>query len=215
MGKIKDLSGQVFGRLTVLGFSHVERNLARWICRCECGKELIMRGASLRNGESKSCGCLRIDRTVEVLTTHGHTAGRRTPEYAVWSGMIGRCRNEKHISYPRYGGRGIDVCEEWLRFENFIRDMGPRPSDKHSIDRRDNSLGYSKENCFWATPLEQSRNKRSNRRIDTPLGPMLLCEAAEKSGIDVQCLMGRIARGWMVADLFKTPLVTRKKAKEV
>ena len=146
---------------------------------------------------------------------HGDaTVKNRAPEYKIWAGMLSRCTNPNHISFKRYGDRGIGVCAEWTSYENFIADMGYRPSPKHSLERRDNSIGYSKGNCFWATASEQARNRRSNKVIDTPFGPMLLCEAAEISGIAYQCLNHRIKRGWKAADLFKKPRVMNKRQKE-
>lgn len=143
---------------------------------------------------------------------HGDSGKNRAPEYKIWAGMLSRCNNPNHISFKRYGERGIGVCEEWKDYTNFIRDMGYRPSSKHSLERRDNSKGYSKENCFWATLIEQGRNKRNNRYIETPLGKMLLCEAAEVSGIGIHTLIGRVDRGWDAKDMFKEPKFTWNKS---
>lgn len=214
MGKVKDLSGRKFGRLTAIAMSHIDDG-ARWLCQCECGKQCVIRGYALTGGVTNSCGCLRLERSNLALKTHGDASHKnRAPEYKIWAGMLARCTNPNHISFKRYGERGITVCEEWTSYENFIRDMGHRPSQGHSLERRDNYLGYSKGNCFWATASEQARNRRGNKVIDTPLGPMLLCEAAEISGIAVQCIKHRIKRGWKASDLFNKPRVTNKRQRE-
>jgi hypothetical protein len=119
----------------------------------------------LRFGVSKSCGCLQRESVVRKNTVHGHNRkGERTPEYGTWAAMIQRCRDPAAENWPRYGGRGISVCDRWLRFENFYDDMGTKPSPQHSIDRIDNNAGYFKENCRWATSSEQRVNQRPRQR---------------------------------------------------
>lgn len=198
--RIKDLSGRVFERLTVLGFAGLDsRFKATWLCRCECGIEKAVGGNTLTQGRTRSCGCLQRE-SVSALSKTNEWTG--TPERAAWVNMLSRCENPAHPSFENYGGRGISVSLDWHSFENFIRDMGYRPSDKHSIDRIENDLGYSKENCRWATRAVQNRNHRRNRWIETPLGRMLLCDAAEKSGVDAVTLRSRLRRGWPPERLF-------------
>lgn len=158
-----DLTNQQFGRLTVL-HRHPERkdNRTQWVCQCNCEEHnvVVVLVGSLRSGATQSCGCLQKERVVEANTTHGL---HETLEYRAWAAMKDRCYNEKNEHYRSYGGRGIMVCDEWKEnFEAFYRDVGPRPSIQHSIDRRDNDLGYSKENCHWVTQVEQTRNRRTN-----------------------------------------------------
>lgn len=164
MRKKIDLVGQKFGRLTVLREEkpHVStsgKNIHMWLCVCECdGKEVILRGDSLRHGRTKSCGCLRIQKCKERKASHGMVG---QPEYKVWSNMKSRCYNSNTANYPNYGGRGIKVCERWLEsFENFYEDMGERPSKNHSIERLDVNGGYSLENCIWIENEKQTRNQR-------------------------------------------------------
>ena len=155
MSRIKDIQGQVFGKLTVLRFHSVKNHKALWECKCECGTKTISRGDHLRNGRSRSCGCLG-----GCPITHGcHRRGLKSPAYKSWANMMQRCTNTNHAWYSYYGGRGITVCDEWRDFKNFLRDMGERPEGL-TLDRIDNNKGYYKSNCRWATISEQNGNKR-------------------------------------------------------
>lgn len=153
------LVGQRFGRLVVLerkGTDIFEKAL--WECKCDCGNLTTTTTSLLKSGKTKSCGCLVFENG-KYLKTHGMS---RSSEYSIWRGMLDRCYNEKSVAYHRYGGRGITVCDEWrTSFEAFYRDMGPRPSVNHSIDRQRNNEGYKPNNCHWATSLEQSNNRET------------------------------------------------------
>lgn len=132
---------------------------------------------------------------------------RNTPEYRAWASMISRCHNERHASYPRYGGRGISVCDAWrASFEQFFSDVGPRPTPAHQIDRIDNDGGYRPENCRWATASENSRN-RSNTHMIAFLGFNLpLAEWCERTGIPYQTLRKRLEAGWSAEEALLTPI---------
>jgi hypothetical protein len=167
---MEDMAGRVFGRLTVLNFSHVAKKRSYWRCVCGCvaGTVRIVRTDHLKSGNTKSCGCLQREMTGGIHRTHGRY---ETPEYHAWESMKQRCYNKRHASYSDYGGRGITMCDRWLEsFENFFSDMGKKPSAHHSIDRRDNDGNYDPSNCRWATDSEQRRNKRPVQKPACPSG---------------------------------------------
>lgn len=153
--------GNRYNRLIVIG--EVEKKSRRRYlkCVCDCGEETVVRSDKLKSGHTKSCGCLQRERTRDALSktkTHGMT---NSNEYYVWCGMKSRCFNENNKSYKNYGGRGITVCDRWRdSFENFYKDMGPRPSSTHQIDRINNDGNYEPDNCKWRTPSENCLNRR-------------------------------------------------------
>ncbi|MCK5015416.1 MAG: AP2 domain-containing protein [Candidatus Omnitrophica bacterium] len=164
--KFRDLTDQKFGRLTVICRVENDKNgIAVWRCLCVCGNIKNIRGNNLVRG-TKSCGCLQKESASKCFMTHGM---RNTSEYKVWLDIRQRCNNPNNKSYVNYGGRGITVCEKWLKFENFFEDMGNRP-DGLTIERIDNDKGYYKENCKWATYSEQGRNKRSLKNKTGTIG---------------------------------------------
>lgn len=156
---VKDIAGLTFGRLSVIKQARSDKDgNACWVCRCSCGRQVIAVGRYLRRGQRKSCGCLGTGIGLRARK-HGHCVNyRRSPVYDVWMNMHARCRNPKHESFPRYGGRGIRVCKRWAKFENFLSDMGERPSHKHSIDRINGDGNYEPSNCRWATRSEQMKH---------------------------------------------------------
>lgn len=187
--------GQRYGRLVVL--SEGERRPApgraalRMInVRCVCGVEKLVRLSSLRQNQTKSCGCLQkslqSQRSKAIFTTHGMS---KTPIFARWLGMLARCNNKSHAEYKNYGARGIVVCDEWLKFENFYADMGDPPTGM-SLDRIDVDGPYSKENCQWATASYQARNTRRAVRVRLNGAVMFAGDAAAKLGVSIRSVYG-------------------------
>lgn len=160
------------------------------ICKCKCGIIKKFDISPVINSTVKSCGCYSAKIASERMKTRNRTHGMyNTPENNTWQSMKKRCNNKSHISYKHYGGRKIKVCDEWnSSFENFYRDMGERPSEKHSLDRVDNNKGYSKENCRWATKTQQARNQRSNVLIEYKGEKKCLQEWADLLGFSWQKL---------------------------
>jgi hypothetical protein len=167
-----DMTGQRFGRLVVQRRAGSAPNgRATWRCRCDCGQEHTVRGDVLRQGMTSSCGCIGAE--VRAITaaatgrrnrTHGHsTGGTNTPEYQTWASMLRRCYTPSATSFKWYGALGVKVCDRWrTSFEDFLTDMGARPSPTHSIDRINPSGDYEPGNCRWATSQQQNFNKRSH-----------------------------------------------------
>lgn len=206
----KDLCGTRFGRLTAI-YPIRKKGKIHWSCVCSCSQVLEIPAGNLANGNSKSCGCARLENLVDRSTTHSKS---KIPEYAVWSAMKARCTNPNNRSYKNYGARGISFCERWSKFENFIEDMGRRPSDSHSLDRVGNGTEYSKDNCRWATTEEQANNKRSNRYITFKNSTLTLAQWSRETGIssgNIKCRIDEL--GWSVDKALSTP--TRKTRKSV
>lgn len=154
--------GSVVGRLHVKEKTSCrsKNGSVLWRCICECGKEVLVQSSTLNKGLKQSCGCLERETYSTRNSTHGLSSTR---EYNSWTAMKQRCYYQDHEEYHNYGGRGIQVCEEWkYSFENFIHDMGPA-GDGESIDRKDVNKGYSKENCRWASASVQGFNTRKKQ----------------------------------------------------
>lgn len=211
--RAKDLTGQKFGRLTAIG--PVSRRplpsggfKIMWFCHCACGGRKIVEAQSLPSGNTGSCGCAqRESGRAQGLkrTRHGQArAGQVKPEYMVWSTMRKRCNNPNCKKYEIYGGRGIKVCERWDLFENFMEDMGPRPSPKHSINRIENDGNYEPGNCHWATRKEQAENRRSNVVVKYAgrEGPLSTFFEGGIDNPDYALVLQRIYRGWDIYRAF-------------
>lgn len=211
-----DISNKRFGRLIV--FSREDNDCSGnvyWLCECDCGQQTIVRSCSLRNGDTRSCGCLKKEKTIIIKTTHGHTKNKKSSRtYNSWNTMIQRCTNPGNTHYHSYGGRGIVVCSRWMKFESFLEDMGDRPKG-HQIDRIDNDGNYCLENCSWVTPKVNSRNKHNNYLITHNNKTQCLSAWAEEYGINCKTLFGRIRRGWSVDKALISPVRERLKSKAV
>jgi len=160
MGKALDLTGDRFGRLTAVSYSHSARKQRHWLCRCDCGGSHVAAAADLRSGNTRSCGCLQPEVVGRNNAKHGLS---HLPEYAVWKAMKHRCCNPHSSDYKRYGGRGIKVCDRWLNsFEAFLKDMGERPFADAQIDREDNDGDYEPGNCRWVDRVTNINNRRNS-----------------------------------------------------
>lgn len=199
--------GDVFDRLTVTASDGRNRHRhPMWICECSCGSVCRIDGGNMKNGHTRSCGCLAREARRKVV--HGEAALRtRSKEYGIWVSMIGRCYNENDRAYKDYGGRGIKMCRRWREsYTAFLADMGRRPSPKHSIDRIDNDRGYAPNNCRWATQKEQGRNTRRTRMIAMDGERRPLIEWAERYNIQPGTLLARLDRqGMTLKQALKTP----------
>ena len=208
MSKLIDLTGQQFGRLTVIAIAPKRGRRTMWQCQCSCGQRAIVGSSMLINGTydpirgqrtTKSCGCLRSEFARQVK--HGQYG---TPTYQSWRSMMKRCYQPRNISYPNCGGRGITVCEQWHDFTNFLADMGTRPAGK-TIDRINNSGNYEPGNCRWATPKEQSQNSRQPHLITYAGLTLNQTEWAARIGISTSGLSARLNTGWSIERALNTP----------
>lgn len=206
-----NLKGKVFGELTVIKQGENKKysngyETTTWICKCSCGNIVNVETKSLISGNTKSCGCFRKKYLKEKMTTHGKSGERI---YEIWSGMLGRCNNEKNMSYKNYGGRGIKVYKEWIGkhgFENFYEwAMNNGYRDDLTIDRIDFNKNYEPSNCRWATSSEQQNNKRSNKWIEYNGKTKTLSEWCKELGIGYSKTELRLVRGWSVEDAFEKP----------
>jgi hypothetical protein len=198
MPKLIDLTGTRFGRLTIVGISgHIQRKgktstIILWECQCDCGGSKIARGNHLRDGRTKSCGCITKENNIERLRTHGLS---KTSIYGIWIHLRERCSNPKNKAYRYYGARGISVCQEWQNsFDNFFRDMGATWFPGGSIERIDVNGNYCPKNCEWILLKDQSKNRRSSIFIDSPWGRINAIFVARKLGISPSTMYERISK---------------------
>ena len=213
MSKVHDLTGLTFNRLTVIrreGSNELGR--ATWLCRCECGNEIIVTGNNLLRNNTKSCGCLVHDVSSETgkhRKTHGHSDERL---FSVWVNMRARCRSTKHHAYENYGGRGITVCIEWdSSYENF-RDWalsnGYNPNAKRgecSLERKDNDGPYCPENCEWIPMSQQRYNRRVSILVTYNGVTKTASQWSIELGFDRHLVGNRIKNGWTVEKALTTP----------
>lgn len=192
MGQFLNLTGQRFGALVAKEYLGFWRGNSWWRCLCDCGVSKVFTRSNLRSKSrpAGSCGCRRVSKCGKPVGQHGLT---NHPTYHIWGHMINRCTNPKNSGWKNYGGRGITVCERWLSVQNFIADMGERPPGT-TIDRINNDLGYSPDNCRWASPREQSRNSRRNRWLTFKGKTQCLQDWARELGINRTTLSHRLKK---------------------
>lgn len=197
-----NLIGRTFGHLTVT--RQIDAHPPTWECVCECGTVRISRTKPLtRRGGIRHCGCKTKERQRHASTRHGLS---QSTEHAIWRGMRSRCLIPSAGNYVNYGGRGITVCERWNTFENFLTDMGLRPSPSHSIERINNDGPYCPDNCRWATASEQHRNTRRTKWIEFEGQTRSLAEWAELRQIADTTIDERLKRGWSLKRALNTPV---------
>lgn len=202
---LQDLSQFRVGRLVARRrIVRPSSEVTYWECMCDCGRPTVVTASNLKSGRTQSCGCIARERASRQLKTHGMS---RTPEYFAWSQMRARCRDKKHQAYKDYGGRGIYVCPEWDRgFAAFLRDMGTRPTPKHSLDRIDNDGPYAPGNVQWATMTNQHNNRRRNRHLELNGERHTVAEWAKLKGLTKTALYQRLENGWTLEKALTTPV---------
>ncbi len=196
------LEGQTFGRLTVLSREGSnKKGSALWRCRCVCGKEKVVIGWAMIAGNVHSCGCLQKESANRAGRTHGMS---QQPEYRIYRSILARCYQPSDTNYPKYGAKGVTVCDRWNpaeggSFENFYSDMGPRPTPSHNIDKEAVDLGnkvYGPEGCRWVLAKVNQRNRANVMRIEYQGEEILAIDLAARLGISNATLQNRIKRGW-------------------
>jgi hypothetical protein len=190
-----DLTKRTFGQLLVMKRAPNDASgNTCWECQCSCGNIVTIVTYSLKNGNTKSCGCLRNKITGNKFRTHGMTG---TSEHNIWRNMLTRCTNPDTPAFKNYGGRGITICDEWKNdFMAFYNYIGPRPYPNYTVDRIDNDGNYEPGNVRWATRYEQANNSRNNRRITINGWTLNLCQWARFVGIRYRTLRARLKRKW-------------------
>jgi len=193
--KIIDLTGQRFGKLTVISRTESKKGRACWLCECDCGNTIVATGKSLREARRTSCGCKR-NIVNEQARKHGMS---NTKIYNIWVGIKDRCFNPNSSHFPAYGGRGITMFPKWINdfqaFYDYVSQLEHYGEDDYSIDRIDNDGNYEPENVRWADRKTQQRNKRNNIEVEYQGEKLHVSEASEKSGIDAEILRYRIRHG--------------------
>jgi hypothetical protein len=199
-----DLTGRVFGRLTVTERDYSRKGRVSWLCKCSCGASVSVRGYSLLDGKTKSCGCLSREITGNNFRTHGLS---KHPLHAVRDTIKSRCSNPKNLDYLNYGGRDINVCEEWL--ENFMSFYNWAISSGYKkgmlIDRIDNNKGYSPENCRWVDDKQSAINRRTTVYITFRGETKMLGEWVEVFNMKKITLVSRLHQSWSLEEAFSTP----------
>lgn len=205
------VDGVTFGRLHAIRLATKDedghRCGAHFLCLCDCGREVIVRKTCLMRGDTKSCGCLKRD----IQTRHKSSDGKPAcwgNLYSVWRGMMSRCYRLTDKDYPKYGGRGITVCRRWHEFVNFENDVGIRPEGT-SLDRIEVNGNYEPENCRWATPVIQQRNRRCNRLFKINGETLTFSEICQRNSMAESTLFNRLKKGMSITEALSIPVRRR------
>lgn len=231
--RYRDDIGKRYNRLVVTGYipgRTTPRSTPRFVCLCDCGRVKQVNAQQVVLGKVKSCGCYRVELGHQTIARVWATPPRRVPKpkppgpgkgwskthglskapgYQNWLAMMARCYNNSHVGYPRYGGRGITVCERWHSPKNFLADMGNPPSASHSLDRIDNDGNYEPGNCRWATASEQHRNRSDNHLLTWQGRTACIAEWVEITGLPFDRILRRLRDGWSVEKALSTPKLNR------
>ena len=200
--KAKDITGEIFGRLTVIApvGRYAKNRSIIWRCNCSCGNTKDIMAQSITRGATLSCGCLNSERVSQRATKHGEI---KHSLYKTWVSMRSRCNNKNNDAYKNYGARGISICGRWDDFMAFVEDMGDKP-DGFTLDRIDNTDNYYPENCKWSSREEQNNNKRTNVILELDGKSLTVAEWSRKLNVKTTTLRKRIDMGWSVRDVLTT-----------
>ena len=204
-----ELTGQRFGKLTVIANVGRRRGSVLWRCVCDCGGTRDATSNKLVSGRTVACGCSHGS------PTHGHTRARRSsPTYSSWSAMIARCTYPSNPAYEHYKKRGITICDRWREFENFLSDVGERPSLLHTLDRVDNNASYKPGNVRWATRKEQANNRMTNVWFEYDGQQLTFQQLVEKTGLPKEFLRHRLLRAkWSLDKALSYPKIQGQRIK--
>lgn len=201
-----DLAGRKYGKLMVIK-DVGKKNILYWECLCECGNIKIMRSNDLKSAKMPSCGCYRKKLISDMASTHGLS---KTPFYRIWINMKARCYSPNEIGYKNYGGRGIRVCDRWLKsFENFHSDVIEGYQPGMSFDRIDNNLSYEKNNVRWVTKAAQAKNKRCSVILTHNGVTLNACDWAKKLNLTRSALCSRIRKKWPIEKILSPKMRNR------
>lgn len=191
-----NLTGQRFNRLTVLAYGGRRNGQTMWLCQCTCNQIMLVRGSHLTLNKQKSCGCWRREVSASNNLTHGAAVGGvLIPEYTIFRSAKQRCENPNNVAFANYGERGIEF--RFTSFEEFLKEIGHRPSTQYSLDRFPNNDGhYEPGNVRWATRIQQNRNRRNNRRLTVNNVTKCMQEWEQLSPVYRHTIRKRLARGW-------------------
>lgn len=209
--RFRDISGRKFSRLTVLKCIGRQDALRRYwyLCKCDCGAKTAVDYSSITRGLTKSCGCLgrenasarMANKEIRKTFKYKRNGPSLNPIYATWCGMINRCLSTKNKCYKNYGGRGIKVCKRWMKFKNFLADMGLKPSPSHSIERINNNGNYTPKNCRWASRVQQANNKRNSQIIKFKGMSLTIAQWSDKLGIKYATILWRMHNWFSIKNI--------------
>ena len=201
-----DYTGQKFNRMTAISYSHTLKSHRYWKCKCECGNYTIVQIRAVVSGNTKSCGCYnkeKVQKTGKANKTHGYSTSKI---YKLWWSIVQRCNNKKSKMYKDYGAKGIKICEEWLKFDNFLKEMGDRPSNLYTVRRINIDKDYEVSNCKWAI------YERNGMLIEYDEKKQTLSKWAEELNVDVGVLYRRVVlKHWSMERAITTPVIKYKK----